>query len=129
MGNTLRVQSHLCGGWGGKTAWPQETWAGSAWGRQAEGLLRRWNTGGMSRPVSQILHKGCWGLLARELLMWRASISFLHGPAACGTGWLTDRLTDRRAGGGCPAGKKKMFNKAWAIFYFITYFIPIDSAA
>ncbi len=45
MGNTLRVQSHLCGGWGGKTAWPWETWGRSAWGRQAEGLLRNWNMG------------------------------------------------------------------------------------
>lgn len=29
---------------GGKTARPQETWAGSARARQAEGLLKRWNT-------------------------------------------------------------------------------------
>lgn len=38
---------------GSKTAWPQGTWAGSASSRQAEGLLRRWNTGRMSRPVFQ----------------------------------------------------------------------------
>lgn len=59
-------------------------------GRQAEGLLRHRNTGRMSRPVFWKLHGGCRGLLARELLMLLASISFLRGPEASGTGWMTD---------------------------------------
>ncbi|CAB1416910.1 unnamed protein product [Pleuronectes platessa] len=61
------------------------TWArGQRWADRLKGLIRCRNMRSrMSRPVSKINQRGCWGLIAGELLMWRASIRFLHDPAAC----------------------------------------------
>lgn len=59
--------------------------------------------------------------------MWRASISFLRGPAACGTGWLTDWLTDRRTGAGWQAGKNINIQQGLVLFFSISILFCLRS--
>ena len=126
LGKTFRVQSHLCDCWEVKPARPAGD-AGPGRPGQAgrKGIVRdagAWGRCLVLLPRSP--RRGCWGLLAGELLMWRASISFLHGPAACRTGWLTDWLTDRRTGAGRQAGKKINIQQGLVcFFYFHFHFI------
>ena len=130
LGKTFRVQSHLCDCWEVKPARPAGD-AGPGRPGQAgrKGIVRdagAWGRCLVLLPRSP--RRGCWGLLAGELLMWRASISFLRGPAACRTGWLTDWLTDRRTGAGRQAGKKINIQQGLVCFFlfpFSFYFVSI----